>query len=475
MSDAVDLTAAAAVRAVEAGDLDARELFEAYRARAAAEDLNAFLWLADEPSACNGAGPGPLAGVPLGVKDLFCTQGVPSQAGSKILEGYRPPYTATVVQRLLDAGAPLLGKLNQDEFAMGSSNENSAYGPVLNPWDRTRVPGGSSGGSAAAVAAGMVAVAHASDGGGSIRIPASACGLVGLKPSRGRVPLGDDFGDVMGGLVNEHAVTWSVRDCAAILDAVHGPAPGDPYTAPAPQRPYAEEVGADPGTLRVGIRTAPPGRQIETHPDCVAAAQRTAKLLEDLGHTVEEAELPFLDDEGLVPHFLARWSSGAAWSLAYWERKTGRTIGPEDVEPCTWALAEMGRAHTGGDFLSAVERHQVLGYQMAHWFESGFDLLLTPTMAVPPPPLGSFEHPPEQPLLPIAVATPMAIFTSGLNMTGQPAVSLPLHVNDDGLPIGSQLVAPYGREDVLLRVAAQLEQAAPWAGRRPPVFAQTPA
>ncbi|HEX2087473.1 MAG TPA: amidase family protein, partial [Solirubrobacteraceae bacterium] len=240
---------------------------------------------------------------------------------------------------------------------------------------------------------------------------------------------------------------------------------------PPPARPYADEVGADAGRLRVGIRTAPPGRQIEAHPDCVTAAENAARLLESLGHAIEPVELPFLDAEDLVANFLIRWSGGVAWNIAYWERKTGRTCRQEDVEPCTWALAEMGRGHSAAEYLSAVERHQVLGIQVALWYESGFDLLLTPTMAVPPPPLGSFEHPPDQPLYPIAVATPMAIFTSGLNMTGQPAISLPLHVNEDGLPIGVQLVAPYGREDVLLRVAAQVEQAQPWAERRPPVYA----
>jgi amidase len=230
-------------------------------------------------------------------------------------------------------------------------------------------------------------------------------------------------------------------------------------------------VGADAGRLRIGIRTAPPGRQFETHAECVAAAEETGRLLESLGHAVEPVELPFLDAEDLVANFLIRWSGGIAWNLAYWERKTGRAITAGDVEPCTWALAEMGRQHGAGEYLSAVERHQVLGIQVARWHQSGFDLLLTPTMAVPPPPLGSFDHPPDQPLWPIAVATPMAIFTSGLNMTGQPAISLPLHVSEAGLPLGSQLVAPYGREDVLLRVAAQLEEAAPWADRRPPVFA----
>jgi amidase len=417
---------------------------------------------------------GPFRGVPLLLKDLGChSAGDPMYEGMGFLRavGWVEREDTVLARRFRRAGFVFAGRTNTPELGILSTTEPAAFGPSRNPWDTSRSTGGSSGGSAAAVAAGLVPVAHAGDGGGSIRIPASACGLVGLKPSRGRVPMGDDFGDVMSGMVSEHVLTRSVRDCAAVLDAIHGQAPGDPYVAPPPARPYLDEVGADPGRLRIGIRTAPPGRHFEAHPDCVAAAEGAGRLLESLGHAVEPAELPFLDVDDLVEQFLVRWSGGIAWNLAYWERRTGRPIGAADVEPCTWALAEMGRSHGAGDYLSAVERHQVLGIQIAHWHESGFDLLLTPTMAVPPPPLGSFEHPPDQPLLPVAVATPMAVFTGGLNLTGQPAISLPLHADRDGLPIGVQLAAPYGREDVLLRVAAQLEGAAPWADRRPPVFA----
>ncbi len=408
------------------------------------------------------------------LKDLAChSAGDPMYEGMRFLQdaGWVEEEDTVLAARFRRAGFVFCGKTNTPELGILSTTEPELFGATRNPWSTGRSTGGSSGGSAAAVAAGMVPLAHANDGGGSIRIPASACGLVGLKPSRGRTPLGPDYGDVMTGLVNEHVVTRSVRDCAAVLDAVHGHEPGDPYVAPAPARPYLEEVGAEVRPLRVGIRTAPPGRGFDTHPECVAAAEGAGRLLELLGHAVEPVELPFLDAEDLIAHFLVRWSGGVAWNIAYWERKTGRTCTPDDVEPTTWALAEMGRGHGAGEYLSAVERHQVLGIAIERWFASGFDLLLTPTMAVPPPPLGSFEHPPDQPLLPIAVATPMATFTAGLNMTGQPAISLPLHWSGEGLPIGVQLAAPYGREDVLLRVAAQVEQAAPWADRRPPVFA----
>ena len=479
MTDLAFLDATAQAELVRDGEASPAELVDAAieRIEALNPSLNAVITpLFEKARAAASADlpDGPFRGVPMLLKDLAChSAGDPMYEGMRFLRdaGWVEEEDSVLAARFRRAGFVFCGKTNTPELGILSTTEPALFGPSRNPWDTGRSTGGSSGGSAAAVASGMVPLAHANDGGGSIRIPASACGLVGLKPSRGRTSLGPDFGDVMTGLVSEHVVTRSVRDCAAVLDAVHGYEPGDPYVAPAPARPYAQEVGADPGRLRIGIRTAPPGRQIECDPECVAAAEGAARLLESLGHTVDEAELPFLDAEDLVAQFLVRWTGGIAWNIAYWERKTGLRCTPADVEPATWALAEMGRQHGAGEYLSAVERHQVLGIELERWHAGGFDLLLTPTMAVPPPPLGSFEHGPDEPLKPIVVATPMAIFTSGLNMTGQPAISLPLHWSDDGLPIGVQLAAPYGREDVLLRVAAQLEEAQPWADRRPPVFA----
>jgi amidase len=422
---------------------------------------------------------GPFRGVPYLVKDLSCYMaGVPVHEGMRALRdaGYVADHDMWMTQRLRRAGFVILGRTNAPELGILPTTEPVAYGPTRNPWDLERSPGGSSGGSAAAVAAGIVAAAHGNDGGGSIRIPASHCGLVGLKPSRARVSFAPDFGDVLYGLVVDLAVTRSVRDAAGILDVMHGPAPGDPYAAPPPSRPYLEEIGADPGRLRIGLMTAPPGGQFETHPECVAAAEDAAALLEALGHGVERSHSSELDDPDQVANFLVRWTAGVDWNLKYWSAAIGRELGPDDVEPCTWALAEQGRAHSAGDLLRAIEHAQASSRRIASWWaDDGFDLLLTPTCAEPPPRLGEFDAPPDNPLAPILRAIPFATFTAAFNTTGQPAISLPLHVTPDGLPVGVQLVASYGREDLLLRVAAQLEDARPWAERKPSVHAQAPA
>ncbi|HEY6781492.1 MAG TPA: amidase family protein, partial [Thermoleophilaceae bacterium] len=288
---------------------------------------------------------------------------------------------------------------------------------------------------------------------------------------RGRVSLAPEFGDFMSGLVAELVVSRSVRDTAAMLEWVCDPPPGEPYVAPARARAYTEEVGADPGRLRIGLLTKPPGGQFEAHPDCVAAAESAGRLLASLGHGVEDSYPDAFDDPDYIPNFLVRWTSGVDYNLKYWERRTGQPIGPDDVEPLTWALAEQGRSHSAAAYLAAMEYAQAISRRGAEWWAGGFDLLLTPTMGIPPTELGAYAHDPDNPLMPIVTATPAAVFTAGLNTTGQPAISLPLHWSDAGLPIGVQLVAAYGREDLLLRVAAQLEQAQPWADRRPPLFA----
>ena len=274
---------------------------------------------------------------------------------------------------------------------------------------------------------------------------------------------------MFGGLVHEHVVTRSVRDSAAILDAVHGPMPGDPYAAPMPVRPFLDEVGADPGRLRVGLMTS--SSASEVHPDCVAAAESTGQLLESLGHTVESDHPKAMDDPEFTTQFITFWSSGNAWSLDYWSRKTGKTIGPEDVEALTWALCEMGRSYSAPQWLSTREWLQRWSRDVAAWWSNGFDVLLTPTIAEPPPKLGEFDSPPDNPLQGLFRAAGLVPFTPPFNVTGQPAISLPLSWNENGLPIGVQLVSAFGREDMLLRLASQLEQAQPWSARVPPVYA----
>jgi amidase len=323
----------------------------------------------------------------------------------------------------------------------------------------SRTPGGSSGGSAAAVAAGLVAVAHANDGLGSIRIPASCCGLVGLKPSRGRISSGPGRAAGLLGNIVEFVLVRSVRDAVGILDAVAGPMPGDFILAPAPVRPYHQEVGLEPGRLRIGLLSHDPFLKLPLHPDCVTAVAETGKLLEALGHQVEYAYPPQFDGItglGLGLRIISR--SGAAASLDAWAERTGQPIGPADVESATWAAAEEGRSY------SAVQVHQA--YQRLvtgicgtlEWWQTGFDILVTPTMSHPPILTG--EKNPE------TLAAAFGLFNMPFSLTGQPAISLPLHWSSEGLPVGIQLIADYGREDLLLRLSAQLEVTRPWVDRQ---------
>ena len=432
--------------------------FEKARAEAAAPDLPA----------------GPFRGVPFLLKDLIChSAGDPYHAGMRLLRELEwvERYDTHLAARFRAAGFVFLGRTNVPELGPAPTTEPLAYGPTRNPWDTSRSPGGSSGGSAAAVAAGLVPVAHANDGGGSIRIPSSECGLVGLKPSRGRTSLGPDVGEGWGGLSVEHVVARSVRDTAAVLDAVAGYLPGDPYTAPPPVRPFRDEVGAAPGKLRVGLLVKAPAAQAEVHPECATAARETARLLESLGHRVEESSPAALADDEVGRAAVTVITAATARDLAYWSERTGRKIGPGDVEPMTWAIAEMGRPVSASDYLRAIEYLHAHTRQVAAWWADGFDLLLTPTLPEPPPRLGEFDPAPGDPLRGFTRGGTFVAFTMPFNVTGQPAISLPLHWSTDGLPIGVQLGAAYGREDLLLRIAAQLEEARPWSARRPPVHA----
>ncbi len=415
--------------------------------------------------------------MPFVLKDLGAAfAGQPLHMGMQFLKdaNFRSPLDTYLAQRFRAAGFVTIGKTNTPELGILPTTEPKAYGPSRNPWNLEHSTGGSSGGSAAATAAGIVPVAHANDGGGSIRIPASECGLVGLKPSRQRISEGPLVGDNMSGLTAELVVSRSVRDTAAILEAVHGPAPGDPYVAPPPARPYTEELGADPGSLRIAL-LAEPVTDHRADPVVVEAVRDAAELLESLGHRVEEPDLGGLGALDLTETFLIRWAAGQAATLDLLGAVAGRPITAGDVEPLTWALAEKGRRHSSGEYLTAVGRHQLLTRGLAGLHAGGFDLLLTPTLGEPPPPLGTFDDSGPDPMAAIERAGLTATFTAAFNATGQPAISLPLHWSEDGLPVGIQLVGDLGREDLLIRVASQLEQARPWDARRPPVFSAAPA
>jgi amidase len=315
----------------------------------------------------------------------------------------------------------------------------------------------------------MVPVGHANDGGGSIRIPASECGLVGLKPTRQRISEGPLIGDNMSGLTCELVVSHTMRDTAAILDAVHGPAPGDPYVAPPPLRPYVEELEADPQGLRVALITESfTGDDVD--PIVVEAAEKAASELEALGHSIDKPDLSIFGEQDVTPTFMARWAAGQAQILATLGTAIDHEFVEDDVEPLTWALAEIGKSTGASEYLQAVAQHQVLSRMLAGLYET-YDLLLTPTLGEPPPPLGTFDDSGPDPLTAIMRASLTATFTAVFNVTGQPAISLPLYETGDGLPVGVQLAAPFGREDLLIAIGSQLERAVPWADRRPQVFA----
>jgi amidase len=474
---ALDATGQAAL--VLRGEASPVELVDAAIARLERLDpiLNAVIHPALERARRHAAAAdlpaGPFRGVPFLMKDLGGQEaGQPHHLGMRFLRdaGWTEREDSYLTRRFAAAGLVSLGRTNTPELALLPTTEPAAYGPTPNPWDVRRSAGGSSGGAAAAVAAGIVPAAHASDGGGSIRGPASMCGLVGLKPTRGRTSFGPGTGERWNGFSVELALTRSVRDAAALLDVAAGPMPGDPYAAPPPARPFATEPGVPPGRLRIGVlRRSPRGTEIDA--ECVVAVDRAARVLADLGHAVEEAHPAALEDPAHVVAYVDVVSANVARALDAWSARVERPIGPADVEPLTWALAERGRAHGAPHLLATLEAVHAFGRRLAAWWEEGFDLLLTPTQAAPPPPLGHVTSTSDEPFRAFLRAAPYGEFTLPFNLSGQPAVSLPLHWTRDGLPIGVQLAAAYAREDLLLRVAAQLEAAAPWTGRRPPVHA----
>ena len=433
--------------------------------------LNAVIHPLYDRARAEASGPladGPFRGVPFVLKDLSAElAGTPFCEGTAFAGDYRSTVTQELTQRFIDAGFVICGKTNTPELGILPTTEPRRFGPTRNPWETGHSTGGSSGGSAAAVASGMVPAAHANDGGGSIRIPASCCGLVGLKPTRGRNSLAPQYGDLMGGLVCEHVVTRSVRDSAAILDATAGPVPGDPYWAPPRRGPsFAAALEQPPQRLRIAVLTASPMGS-EVHPDCVAAAHATATVCESLGHHLSEAALD-VDGDAFVGDFVNAWAAGNAWAMGDWEVRRGRAASEDDMEPLTWALVSLGRSLNAAQYLVAVQGLQKATRRIAAAFEE-FDVLLTPTLAEPPAPLGTFDSPPGEPLAGLLRAASYVPFTPPFNVTGQPGVSLPLHWNEAGLPIGVQFVGRLGDEETLLALAGELERAVPWAQRRPPV------
>jgi amidase len=419
---------------------------------------------------------GPFRGVPFLMKDLGAAYGGdPLYMGMKLLRDARfiAPHDSYLAAKFKAAGFVCVGKTNTPELGLITTTEPEAFGPSRNPWDVTRSTGGSSGGSAAAVAARMVAVAHANDGGGSIRIPASECGLVGLKPSRGRISLGPDTGDAWHGFVTEHVVTRSVRDTAAVLDQTAGYMPGDPYAAPAQRGPFFRDAIAPPEQrLRIGLMRRTPRGANELHPDCLAAVDDAASVLRSLGHSVEESHPAALDESlSVMEPFVAVVSGHTAMILDQLGAVVGRKITAEDVEPWTWFLAEQGFGLSASNYLAAIQVLQILSRQFMQWWADGFDLLLIPTLASPPPLLGDLVITRDGLAEGMRRLLDLSPYCAFFNITGQPAISLPLFWNSSNLPIGVQLVADFGREDLLIRVAAQLEQARPWNDRRPPVCA----
>ncbi|MER6944562.1 amidase [Nonomuraea sp. NPDC000554] len=466
MDEVLRLDAIGQAQAVRDGQVSPRELVEAAIARIEAHDgeLNAVVHRRfDRALAELDAAPAdaPFRGVPILLKDLGWPQaGEPYSAGSRTLDGVRVEEDGYGVARLRAAGFVVLGRTNTPEFGSTITTEPVAFGPTRNPYDTGYSAGGSSGGSAAAVAAGMVALATASDGGGSVRIPASLCGLVGLKPTRGRVSLGPRLGEGWNGFSCPGFVTRTVRDTAAALDLVLGYEHGDPYDAPALPGPLAREVGADPGRLRIGFLTAHPRGDVPDVPDLAEAVDRAAGLLESLGHQVTPGGPPALADRGFAEQFGAIVSNNLAAELENIGRWRGKPVDLDELEPRNAAMARAGRGHSAPEHILSTQWIDAFRRRMASWWNAGHDLLLMPSLGVAPFPLGWI--PPDDLSTAFGRTAHSVAYTSPFNATGQPAISLPLHMTAAGLPVGVQLVAAAGREDLLVRVASQIEEARPF-------------
>ena len=471
MSDEfLDRDATAQAELIRRRELTPEELVRAairrYEARNPA--LGAFIHPALERALERARDPGlqggPFRGVPFAMKDIGGAEaGEPHHAGMAFLKraGWRESEDGYLTKKFKAAGLVSLGRTSTPELALLPTTEPAAYPPTRNPWDLERSAGGSSGGAASAVAGGIVAAAHASDGGGSIRGPANLCGLVGLKPTRGRISFGPALGERWSGFSNEFVLTRSVRDAAALLDAVAGPMPGDPYFAAPPAEPFAAALRAPLRPLRIGFRKDAP-RSVPVDPEVAEAVLSTARLFEAMGHRVSEAHPDALDDPTHMGIWVNVVAANVARALDSWSARVGTPIASGDVEPMTWMIAERGRAIGAAEHLANVEGVHAFGRRLAAWWESGFDVLLSPVQAQPAPPIGYLTSTPEEPLRAIARSGPFGGFTVPFNLSGQPALSVPAIRTASGLPVGVQIAARYGGEGDLLALAGALEEARPW-------------
>jgi Asp-tRNA(Asn)/Glu-tRNA(Gln) amidotransferase A subunit family amidase len=410
----------------------------------------------------------PLAGVPFLLKDLGSWyQGVVTSNGSRFFQDFVPDLDSETVQRFKKAGLIILGKTNTPELGLSFTTEPQLFGPCKNPWDLTRTPGGSSGGSAAAVAARIVPLAHAGDGGGSIRVPAACCGLLGLKPTRARVPLGPAIGEGWSGLVTQLGVTMTVRDCATLLDAIAGYELGDPYVAPATRETFLSAIAKQPSKLRIAVSTDL-GTGISIHPSCIAAIMEAAKLFESLGHYVEEAR-PHYEAEVMTKALHTIISANSAMIFGLHAEALSRDIQREEIEPNTWLVLEESKRYSAKDYARAIFDMHAQSRFIASFFQD-YDILLTPTTAQPPLALGSIKENYAHVTQFYAALSAFAPFTSLWNQTGQPAISIPLHWTADRLPIGIQLISAFGNEALLLQLAHVVEKLKPWRKNLPPLL-----
>ncbi len=462
---------------VRAGELSSRELVEASLEAIDRLDgeLNAFVTLAPERALAEADAIGPgddraLAGVPIAVKDILAlTEGIRTTFGTAAVGDWVPPFDSAVVRRLRSAGAIVVGKTNTPEMGILPVTEPHRFGPTRNPWDTARTPGGSSGGSAAAVAAGMVSLGHGNDGGGSLRIPAACCGLVGHKPSRGRVSTAPGSGDVIG-LVSDGVLTRTVADTALALDILSGYEPGDPFLAPAPAMPFARAAERDPRSLRVGIVTEAP-LDFPLDPEHAEAVHEAARLLQSLGHEVERVGFPVEDPATFLANFLRVWVADVAGSVKTLGTVVGGELDRDLLEPLTRQMVEVGEATTAVDYVASVAYLRVASRGMLR-FWTDHDVLVTPTLAQPPLEIGALEPAEgEEPMAMLGKSSGFVPFPPPINVTGQPAVSLPLHQSGAGLPVGVHLVGPPGDDELLISLAGQLERARPWSERRPALTA----